>query len=86
MSAPLLSFKEAAKQILKEAKEPLTPKEIMEAALEAGLLETQGATPDASMAAQLYVDIQKNPASVFKKVAKGSLRFESNRSPRVQPN
>src|SRR5687768_11639999 len=71
MSALILSFKEAARRILLEAKEPLSPKEIVEEALERGLIKTDGATPDASMAAQLYVDVQKNPNSPFQKVGKG---------------
>jgi len=66
-----ISFKQAAKQILEQADEPLTPKEIVERALDQGILQSEGATPDASMGAQLYVDIQRNPQSPFKKVGKG---------------
>ncbi|MEO1031982.1 MAG: winged helix-turn-helix domain-containing protein, partial [Bacteroidota bacterium] len=61
-----LSFKGAAIKILKEADEPLTAKEITEVALEEGLIETSGATPEATMAAQLYTDTGK-----FKKVGRG---------------
>ena len=49
-----LSFKGAAIKILKEADEPLTAKEITEVALEEGLIETSGATPQATMAATLH--------------------------------
>src|SRR5688572_1897785 len=66
-----VSFKHAAKLVLSEAHEPLSPKEIVQAALEKGLLQTDGATPEATMAAQLYVDIQQNEKSPFKKVGKG---------------
>ncbi|MEQ8562089.1 MAG: winged helix-turn-helix domain-containing protein, partial [Cytophagales bacterium] len=61
-----LSFKEAAVKILKEADEPLSAKEITKIALDDELIETSGATPDATMAAQLYTDTGK-----FKKVGRG---------------
>lgn len=51
-----LSFKEAAIKILKEAEEPLSPREITRIALEEGLIESSGETPEATMAAQLYTD------------------------------
>lgn len=75
-----LSFKEAAIKILKEAEEPLSAKEITQIALEDGLIETSGATPEATMAAQLYTDTGK-----FKKVGKGLFALlkqtESAKSP-----
>lgn len=75
-----LSFKEAAVKILKEADEPLSAKEITKIALEEALIETTGATPDATMAAQLYTDTGK-----FKKVGKGLFALvkqtESAKSP-----
>lgn len=49
----------------------MTPKELAERALESGLIDSAGATPDATMGAQLYIDIQKNPQSRFKKVGRG---------------
>jgi hypothetical protein len=61
-----LSFKEAAIKILKEAEEPLSAKEITRIALSEELIETFGATTEATMAAQLYTDTGK-----FKKVGKG---------------
>lgn len=66
-----LSFKEAALQVLKEEKEPLSAKEIVDLAFQKDLLSSVGKTPHASMAAQLYVDINKNKKSKFKKVGKG---------------
>ncbi len=50
-------FLVSAKQILSEVKKPLHYKEITKMALDKGILETDGATPDASMNAQLVVDI-----------------------------
>ncbi len=67
----MISFKKAAERILTDSETPLSPKEIVERAFEAGLIESEGATPDATMGAQLYVDIRKNPRSPFKKVGRG---------------
>ncbi len=68
------SFKDIAWQILKEAGKPLHSKEITRIALERGWLKTAGKTPEATMNAQLIVDINskgnksrfiKNAPSVF---------------------
>lgn len=66
-----LSFKKAAEKILEKANEPMTAKEITEIALEEDIIETYGATPAATLAAQLYSDINRNPSTKFKKVGKG---------------
>jgi len=58
------SFKEAAYQILREAKRPLKPSEIAKIAVQRKLVETQGKTPEATMGARLYTDV-KNKDSVF---------------------
>ncbi|WP_228236978.1 restriction endonuclease [Allomuricauda sp. M10] len=75
-----LSFKEAAIKILRDADEPLSAKEITQIALAEELIETSGATPEATMAAQLYTDSGK-----FKKVGKGLFALkkqtESAKSP-----
>ena len=80
-----LSFKEAAARILQKAEEPLSAKEITEIALGDELIETSGSTPEATMAAQLYTDINNNPSSKFKKVGRGLFALkkqtESARSP-----
>lgn len=63
-------FKTAAIEILKREKKPLHYKEITRLALETGILETEGATPDASMNAQIIMDIKhKKDASDFIKTA-----------------
>ncbi len=64
------SFKEAAFRVLSETDEPLRADEITEIALVEGLLSTEGKTPAATMAAQLYTDIKKKQ-SKFKKVGRG---------------
>lgn len=75
-----ISFKEAAIKILNEADEPLSAKEITKIALDEDLIETSGATPEATMAAQLYTDTGK-----FKKVGRGLFALikqtESAKSP-----
>ncbi len=64
------SFKDIAYQILKEAGKPLHSKEITKVALERGWLKTAGKTPEATMNAQLVVDINsKIDKSRFKKTA-----------------
>ncbi len=65
------TFKEVALQVLKTIREPLTAKEIVEHAVQEGLLLTEGKTPEATMSAQLYVDINNNKKTKFKKVGKG---------------
>ena len=51
------SFKQIAFDTLKEANKPLHSKEITKIAKERGLLQTEGKTPEATMNAQLVVDI-----------------------------
>lgn len=62
------SFKDIAYQILKELDKPLHSKEITKLAIARGLLKTSGKTPEATMNAQLLVDINsKGELSRFKK-------------------
>lgn len=53
-------FKKAAFKVLQKANQPLHYRDITKAALDEGLLETVGATPEASLNAQLSVDIKNN--------------------------
>lgn len=71
MGEKFISFKKAAERVLRTADRPLSPTEIVEKALEIGMITTDGATPEATMGAQLYVDINRNPQSPFKKVGRG---------------
>lgn len=66
-------FKNAAIKTLQKYNKPLHYKEITELAIEDGLLETEGATPEASMNAQISVEI-KNDAenSRFLRVSPGT--------------
>jgi hypothetical protein len=64
------TFKEIAFQILQERGNPLHSKEITAIALERGWLKTAGKTPEATMNAQLIVDINaKKHNSRFTKIA-----------------
>jgi HB1, ASXL, restriction endonuclease HTH domain len=54
------TFKGVAYEILKEARKPLHSDEITKIALQKGWLKTAGKTPEATMNAQLVVDINKN--------------------------
>jgi HJR/Mrr/RecB family endonuclease len=71
MTEKKYSFKEAAVKILERFSEPKTAKEITDIALEEGLLDTFGVTPEATMAAQIYLDINNNKNTVFKKIGRG---------------
>lgn len=54
-----MTYLEAAAAVLKESGEALHYKEIARRALEQGLIEPKGATPEATMAAQLYMAVKR---------------------------
>lgn len=87
MTTKKYSFREAAIKILERFSEPKTAKEITDIAIEEGLLETSGATPEATMAAQIYLDINNNKGTSFKKVGRGlftlTTKTEDPSSPHV---
>lgn len=73
-------FRVAALEVLEESKTPLHYQKITRLALEKGLLETDGATPDKSMGAQIYMDIRtKGKSSDFKKVSEGTFEINKNK-------
>ncbi|MBU2476697.1 restriction endonuclease [Candidatus Micrarchaeota archaeon] len=76
----MVSFKKAAYEILKESDEPLTAKEITDTALQEGFIKTEGQTPEATMAAQLYIDINGNKESPFIKVGRGHFSLKQKDS------
>ena len=51
-----MTVKDAALQILRSAGEPLHAKEIAKRVIKAGLWQTTGKTPDATISARLYSD------------------------------
>lgn len=63
-------FRKSAIEVLRKSRKPLHYKEITRLALEQGILETEGATPEASMNAQIILDIKrKGRSSDFVKIA-----------------
>ena len=75
----MLSFKLAAIKILREAQEPLHYEEITKRAVENNLIVTSGATPEATMNAQLAVDINtKKDKSAFIRTKPGYFALNSN--------
>ena len=74
-----LSFKEAARQVLTEISKPLSAAEITKIAFEKNLLATDGKTPAATMAAQIYLDIRDNPKSQFIKVKSGTFALRNQK-------
>ena len=74
------TFKQAAILILKKAGKPLHYSEITRLALESGLLETEGATQESTMNAQIVVDINhKKNGSDFIRVSPGTFALNSNK-------
>jgi restriction system protein len=84
-SKQMMSFKDAATHILKAANEPLSAQEIVERAMQQGILSTEGKTPAATMGAQLYVDINKNKKSKFKKVGRGKFTLKEQTDSATTP-
>ncbi|MFH1286955.1 MAG: HTH domain-containing protein [Candidatus Magasanikbacteria bacterium] len=77
-----MNFKQSAIEVLKKEKKPLHYKEIARLALEQGLLETEGATPDATMNSQIILDIRhKKKASDFVKVAPSTYALNTEKVP-----
>jgi hypothetical protein len=59
-----MTFYEAAVQILRSSREPLTIEEITERALARGLIVSRGKTPQATMATVLYRRLGTDPQLV----------------------
>jgi Holliday junction resolvase len=74
------TFKQTAIEILRKANKPLHITEITKKALEAGILTTEGATPEATMGAQIAVDIKiKGKASDFIRTSPGIFTLNPNK-------
>ena len=59
-----MNFLEAAYEILKLAGQPLHYAEITQRALQKGILDTKGQTPEATMGSRLYVDTKRPESSL----------------------
>lgn len=65
-------FLPAAEKILRRAGKPLTCREIVDRAIQAGLLDSAGKTPEKTLYALLYRHLQSEGANCkFKKVGPG---------------
>ena len=74
------TFKQSAIEILKKAGTPLHYAEITRLALEAGILETEGATPEATMASQIILDMRhKKDGSDFVRTAPNTYALNQNK-------
>ena len=74
------TFKQSAIEILKKTGKPLHYGEITKLALESGILETEGATPEATMGAQMIMDVKnKGEGSDFIKTAPGTFALNPNK-------
>jgi hypothetical protein len=78
------TFKSSAIQVLKKAGKPLHSSEITRLALEAGILVTEGATPEATMSAQLVMDVKnKGKASDFIKTGPGTFSLNPQKESKI---
>jgi len=74
------TFKQSAIEVLKKARKPLHYAEITRKALESGILETEGATPEATMNSQIILDIRhKGQGSDFIKVSPSTYALNPNK-------
>lgn len=65
-----MGYKQAAIYLLQQMQRPMTAKEIVTIAIEQGLIDSNSKKPDASLAGQIYTEIQKlGEQSVFRMVA-----------------
>src|SRR5436190_18598403 len=75
--ADKISFFELAKRVLEKVGKPMTAGEIWQYAEQTGiasLLQSTGKTPEASLGARLYTDVQK-PTSAFVKLGSRPAKF-----------
>jgi hypothetical protein len=65
----MATFLEAATQVLRASGRPLTVREIVEEAIRAGLLASNGKTPESTMSAALYEAAQRANSSPLRRIA-----------------
>jgi hypothetical protein len=64
-----VTFLNAGIAVLKESGLELTATEIVRIAIERGLIKSEGRTPDATLAAALYVYVRDNPHGPLRKLS-----------------
>jgi hypothetical protein len=81
-----MKYYEAALQVLKSARHPLTTREITDRAIERGLITPSGKTPHATMSAELYLRVRKDSELIKiedpgpKRAKMGSVRWTLRRT------
>jgi hypothetical protein len=86
-----MTYYDAAIEILRAAKNPLTVQEITNRAIEKGLITPNGKTPVATMAAMLYVRLPNDPNLLKledrgdKRAKRGSVRWTLRRVAQAPP-
>lgn len=86
-----MSFVAAARAILRQRMVPMTSRELADLAISRGLVSSEGKTPTATMAAQLYTYVLHNPTGDLRKLSekgkgrakRGSVRWEYVDRPKV---
>ena len=68
-----MTYLEAALEVLRNAERPLTTRQVVDEAVERGLIAPTGKTPDASMSAALYGELHTS-SRVLKLAAPGPTR------------
>jgi hypothetical protein len=79
-----MKFKDAAYEILKKIGKPLHYKDIASKAIEAGILDTEGRTPEASMGALLYTDTLRQDSRFRRGEKPGTFTIKAFASPSIQ--
>jgi HB1, ASXL, restriction endonuclease HTH domain len=83
-----MTYYEAALQVLRAARRPLTTQEIADQALEQGLIAPNGKTPHGTMRAKLYLALRSDTAlvkleeSTNGRARRGSVRWTLRPGPR----
>ncbi len=82
---PELTWKQAIEKVLTDRGEPMRYDDIAEAIMEAGLRETTGATPTATVAAQLSMEIDhQRERSLFVRVSRATYGLKSWQNTNLQ--
>ena len=69
------TYLDAALTVLRAAERPMTSDEVTQEAIRQGLIVPTGKTPKATMAARLYVEVQRNPETPLVRLAEpGKMR------------
>lgn len=79
-----MQFKDAAYEVLTKAGRPLHYKEICKKALEEGILDTAGDTPESSMGAMLYTDTLRSNSRFRRGDKKGTFTLKTLVSGSIQ--